>query len=178
MKKKDLILILGIVCLALALLCVGLFTRAGRPHTGGGAESTDAELQQSYSDEALDAVRSYFEEYPAESYLIVKTASGTSMPIPLNSDNAFTVKQSDGSENVVHIGKNSFYMEASNCENQNCVEQGEVTLENRDTRILLNLVICLPHNLSLELLTPEEAQSLLLDLYGQDEAAPNGGPEP
>ena len=176
MKKKDLILILAMSCLALVLLLVGLGSRPGGGETGGEAERPDAESQ--YSEETLAAVRSFFEEYPAESYLIVKTAGGVYLPIPLNSDNAFTVKQSDGSENTVHIGKNSFYMESSNCENQNCVEQGEVTLENRDTRILLNLVICLPHNLSLELLTPEEAQSLLLDLYGQDEAAPNGGPEP
>lgn len=160
MKKKDLILILGIVCLALALLGVGLFIRAGERRVAG-----ETAAQPAHSGEALAAVRSYFEEYPAESYLLVKTAEGTAMPIPLNADNAFTVRQSDGSENVVHIGKNSFYMEASNCENQNCVEQGEVTLENRDTRALMNLVICLPHNLSLELLTPEEAQAVLLELY-------------
>ncbi len=178
MKKKDLILILGMVCLALALLSVGLLTRAGRLSTGGEAERPGVNLENEYSEETIDAVRSYFEEYPAESYLIVKTASGTAMPIPLNSDNAFTVKQSDGSENTVHIGKNSFYMEASNCENQNCVEQGEVSLENRDTRVLLNMVICLPHNLSLELLTPEEARSLLLDLYEQNGAAVSGGQEP
>ena len=62
-------------------------------------------------------------------------------------------------------------MEASNCENQNCVQQGEVTLENRDSRALLNMVICLPHNLTLELLTPAETQSRLLELYEQEAAA-------
>ena len=58
------------------------------------------------------------------------------------------------------------------------MEQGEVTLENRDTRILLNTVICLPHRLSLELLNPEETRSLLLDYYAQEESFLTGGQEP
>lgn len=171
MKKNDLILILAILGLALALLLVGLFARSGRAKTGGEAGSPDADAEGKYSEETLRAVRGFFEEYPAESYLIVRSAGGTSLPIPLDKDNAFKVRQSDGSENTVHIGRNSFYMEASNCENQNCVQQGEVTLENRDSRALLNMVICLPHNLTLELLTPAEAQSRLLELYEQEAAA-------
>ena len=170
MKKKDVVLILALVCLALALLFYGRISRAGRE-----AAEPDADSGKAYSGETLDAVESFFEEYPAESYLVIKSAGGTAMPVPLNADNAFTVRQSDGSENVVHIGRNSFYMEASNCENQNCVEQGEVTLENRDTRVLLNMVICLPHNLSLELLTREETETRLLELYEQEHAALNGG---
>ena len=49
-------------------------------------------------------------------------------------------------------------MESSNCENQNCIYQGEVTLENRDERMLLNMIICLPHELRLELLSADEAR--------------------
>ena len=176
MKKKDLILILAVVCLALVLLLAGPLSRSGGRETGEDTERADTATP--YSEETLAAVRSFFEEYPAESYLIVKSAGGVYLPIPLNSDNAFTVRQSDGSENTVHIGRNSFYMESSNCENQNCVEQGEVTLENRDTRILLNTVICLPHRLSLELLNPEETRSLLLDYYAQEKAVLTGGQEP
>ena len=89
-------------------------------------------------------------------------------PIPLNGDNSFRIAQQDGSENVIHIGENSFYMESSNCKNQNCVGQGEVTLENRESRPLFNMVICLPHNLSLELLTREEAEARLLEMYAKD----------
>ena len=59
-------------------------------------------------------------------------------------------------------------MESSNCENQTCVGQGEVTLENRDLRPLFNMVICLPHNLSLELLTRAEAESRLMEMYGKE----------
>jgi hypothetical protein len=40
-----------------------------------------------------------------------------------------------------------------------------VTLENRDLRPLFNMVICLPHNLSLELLTRAEAEARLMEMY-------------
>ena len=52
-------------------------------------------------------------------------------------------------------------MEKSNCEGQDCVDEGEVTLENRQERILGNMVICLPHQLMLYLITREEAVSFL-----------------
>ena len=61
------------------------------------------------------------------------------------------------------------------CENQNCVEQGEVTLENREKRILLNMVICLPHNLRLELVTREEAQRFLEEVLASEELAGDTG---
>ena len=98
----------------------------------------------------------------------MNTGSSAYSPIPLNGDNSFRIAQQDGSENVIHIGENSFYMESSNCKNQNCVGQGEVTLENRESRPLFNMVICLPHNLSLELLTREEAEARLMEMYGKD----------
>ena len=64
-------------------------------------------------------------------------------------------------------------MESSNCDNQDCVGQGEVTLENRDSRILFNMVICLPHRLTLELLTREEAEARLLEAYAAAAEAEN-----
>jgi hypothetical protein len=173
-RKKDWILIAAVIAAALLLL---LFGRMSRPtavqapvETGAPAVTEEA---AGYTDFVRDSVRSYFEEYPAESYLMVTTGSGVYSPIPLNEDNAFRIAQQDGSENVIHIGKNSFYMESSNCDNQNCVEQGEVTLDNRDSRILFNMVICLPHGLSLELLTRSEAEARLLEMYAEaGEAAP------
>ena len=169
MKKKDLILILGILIPALILLVVGLAARTGGP--AAGEIAADPVPLSEYLEAVQSAVLAFFDEYPADSYLLVTSSGGITAPIPLNDDNAFTVRQADGSVNTVHIGKDSFYMEYSNCDNQNCVEQGEVTLENRDTRLLFNLVICLPHNLSLEMLTRDEAQAVLLDLYAQQEAA-------
>ena len=69
----------------------------------------------------------------------------------------------DGTEevNLIHVTPDGFYMESSTCENQDCVDQGMVTLENRDSRILYNAVLCLPNMVSLALYTPEE----ILEMY-------------
>lgn len=63
-------------------------------------------------------------------------------------------------ENVICITTEGAYMHSSNCDNQDCVGQGVVTLENKDLRILGNWIICLPHQLSVELFTAEEALAL------------------
>ena len=69
----------------------------------------------------------------------------------------------DGTEavNVLHLKPDGFWMEDANCEGQDCVNMGEVTLENREERVLWNMVICLPHQLSLELITRDEALALI-----------------
>ena len=174
MKKRNALLILGIAALALVLLLLGLSDRAALPSLPAAtAEISGGESP--YSEEVQAAVESFFAEYPADSYLLLTTANGTRAPIPLNADNALKITQADGSENVIHVGKDSFYMESSNCENQNCVQQGEVTLDNRETRILFNMVICLPHNLRLELVTRDEAESFLAQMLALEESAGAAG---
>lgn len=167
-RKRDLILLAVLLAAALLLLFLGSRTR--RAESAPGVTEAPAELTaDGYSDFVRESVKAYLEEYPAECYLFVTTESGVHSPIPLTSDNAFRITQPDGGENVIHIGHNCFYMESSNCDNQNCVEQGEVTLENRETRLLFNMVICLPHNLSLELLTAAETEARLLEMYAGGE---------
>lgn len=172
-RKKDLILVLALLVLALLFLLISRPARkpAAVPPAPPPAETgtvTEERPAESYADFVSETVRAYFEEYPAASYLFVNTGGSAYSPIPLNGDNSFRIAQQDGSENVIHIGENSFFMESSNCKNQNCVGQGEVTLENRESRPLFNMVICLPHNLSLELLTREEAEARLMEMYGKD----------
>lgn len=158
--KRDLYLLTGLFAAALLILLLGRGQRGKAPLLTSAAKDeapAAVSADAGYMDYVNDMVQAYFEEYPAETYLMVTAGGNEYSPIPLSGDNAFRVAQEDGSENVVHIGKNSFYMESSNCDNQNCVGQGEVTLENRDARVLYNMVICLPHRLTLELLTREEA---------------------
>ncbi|MBQ1792647.1 MAG: NusG domain II-containing protein [Oscillospiraceae bacterium] len=172
-RKKDLILVLALLVLALLFLLLSRTARkpaavSPAPPPAETGMVTEEKPAESYADFVSETVRAYFEEYPAASYLFVNTGGSAYSPIPLNGDNSFRIAQQDGSENVIHIGENSFYMESSNCKNQNCVGQGEVTLENRESRPLFNMVICLPHNLSLELLTREEAEARLLEMYAKD----------
>lgn len=184
MKKRDWILILAILALACALLCAGL-ARRGRISVPGAQPTETASVSAqpaesagpaavSGSEAVREAVAAYFDEYDAESYLVVTTANGVHMPIPLNEENELRLTQADGSENLIHIDKNSFYMASSNCDNQICVHEGEVTLENREARIMLNMVICLPHNLKLELLSRTETEALLTELYTQTVGAGAG----
>lgn len=58
--------------------------------------------------------------------------------------------------NEIEILENGFVMSSADCSDQICVSEGEVTLENREERILGGFVVCLPHNLTFELKTKEE----------------------
>ena len=77
-------------------------------------------------------------------------------PIPMDRDKIITIRQSNGQINKVHITPDSAYMEYSTCDNQDCVEQGHITLDNYETRILSTFVICLPNNVTIEMIPAEE----------------------
>ena len=61
---------------------------------------------------------------------------------------------------MIHVTADSIAMASSTCDNQDCVKQGTVSLDNKDTRVLQNMIICLPNGVTLELLTPEEVEEL------------------
>ena len=106
------------------------------------------------------------EDDPSIGYVLVRMPNPIGLlPLPQEGEYKKTIRVAmpDGSEyvNVLHITTNGFWMEHANCEGQDCVKQGEVTLENREERILWNMIICLPHQLSAELITREEAEQML-----------------
>ena len=103
---------------------------------------------------------------PYIAYVLVRMQNAAGLlPLPLEGEYTRTIRQTmaDGTEavNVLHLTTNGVWMEDSNCEGHDCINEGEVTLENREERVLWNMIICLPHQLSLELITREEAVSLL-----------------
>ena len=77
-------------------------------------------------------------------------------PIPMDRDKIITVRQEDGKINRVHITPEAVYMESSTCENQDCIGEGEVTLENYKTRILSTFIICLPNGVQVEMVPIQE----------------------
>ena len=102
---------------------------------------------------------------PAKAYVIVTAGNESRIfPVPDEGEYSFTVvmhhEGADDSENVVHITSEGMYMERSTCENQDCVEQGTVTLDNRQERALFNMIVCLPNQVMLELYTPEEIEEM------------------
>lgn len=76
-------------------------------------------------------------------------------PIPMDRDKIITLRQEDGKINKVHITPEKVYMESSTCDNQDCVQQGEVHMDTYKDRILSTYIICLPNNVSIEMVPVE-----------------------
>ena len=104
-RKKDLILVLALLVLALLFLLLSRPARkpAAVPPAPPPAETgtvTEERPAESYADFVSETVRAYFEEYPAASYLFVNTGGSAYSPIPLNGDNSFRIAQQDGAPPV------------------------------------------------------------------------------
>lgn len=87
------------------------------------------------------------------------------LPLPAEGEISYPIRQvlADGTEteNILHLTPDGFYMESSTCKNQNCVQQGKVTFENRDYRILTNCVVCLPNQVTAELYDAQEIDRMM-----------------
>ena len=99
-------------------------------------------------------------QQPAKAYVRVQVGYDVWPLIPLVDGGEHTVEQSSGAVNIIHTTQDSVWMHSSTCQNQDCVQQGTVSLDNRATRVLGSLIVCLPNEVILELLTPEEAGAL------------------
>ena len=103
---------------------------------------------------------------PAKAYVLVSTATQSGwLPLPEEGEVSYPLRQilPDGTEaeNIIHLTSDGVYMEDSTCEGHDCVQQGIVTLENREERILGNMIICLPNQVTLQLFTPEELLEMM-----------------
>ena len=96
-------------------------------------------------------------ENGVQAYLRIQVQDQVWEAIPMVDKGEYVIEQADGKTNVVHTTATGAIMHSSTCDNQSCVQQGEVTLENRDSRVLANMIICLPNEVILEVLTPAEA---------------------
>lgn len=177
MKKSDSIIVICIiaVCIALVLLSLGNVPSAGKKPVGtlsslaDTAADTDKEpTKDPLAGESGAGSAPTPTLAPAKCYLLVTIGDVVLEPYPLLAEQDLPITQANGMQNVVHITPDGFSMASATCDNQDCVHQGEVTLENRDVRLLGNQVICLPNQVMLELLTPEEAQVVWNNAYGED----------
>ena len=74
---------------------------------------------------------------------------------PLSQPQTVVVEQEDGSRNEIVITGDGAYMHTSTCDNQLCVQMGEVTLDNWETRPNQTFIICLPNRVTVELIPAE-----------------------
>lgn len=100
---------------------------------------------------AVCIVAALFFIRPAGSVVRVYVGEELYEEASLYMDKTIVIEQSNGCRNEVCIEKGRVYMSFSTCENQNCVNQGEMTPENIASRALSNWIICLPNRVTVEL---------------------------
>jgi hypothetical protein len=149
LKRRDFWVVGAVLALGLLLL---IASRALRPLPGTTSQSPVPLPSSSPLAGALPE---------ADSYLRIKRGREYFDLVPLTGPGEITIEGENGQVNVVGLGKDSTRMLSANCPNQDCVRQGEVNLRNRETRVLMNFITCLPHQVSLELLTRPEALALM-----------------
>ncbi len=148
MKRKDVWVIAGVAALGLALL---LFSRVMKPAPVSPGRPALALSLGAAGDGPLPV---------ADSYLRIKQGREYYQLVPLTKPGEIVITQGAW-ENVIHVDRDSAVMASANCPKQECVHQGMVTLNNRDTRVFLRWITCLPHQVALELLSREEALQLM-----------------
>lgn len=77
-------------------------------------------------------------------------------PILMDRDKIITVKQENGAINRIHITPEYVEMESSTCENQDCIGEGEVNVNTYKDRILSTYIICLPNQVTIEMVPADE----------------------
>ena len=75
--------------------------------------------------------------------------------VPLSQPQTVTVTQDNGCVNVVEVSDRGAVMRSSTCDNQLCVNMGEVTVDNWQFRPNQQFIICLPNRVSVELAVTE-----------------------
>ena len=77
-------------------------------------------------------------------------------PIPMDRDKIITIRQENGEINRIRITPDSVDMEYSTCENQDCIGEGTITLDNYNERILGTWIICLPNQVTIEMVPADK----------------------
>lgn len=159
LKKRD-FAVIGIILLGAIALIV--FLRPSMLGLSPVPGEDQALLQQGQEEGKAEN-----QAFPnALAFLQITVGQSHYAPYPLVGEGALTLTQKDGQENVIHYTPTSFYMHASTCEGQDCIAQGEVTFENISSRPFFNSVICLPNQVSVALITPQEAKVNWEQYYG------------
>lgn len=93
---------------------------------------------------------------PSKGEVVIYIGSEVYKRVPLGQPQTVVVDQGDGKVNELNIAADGAVMHSATCHNQDCIKQGEVTLENYKTRVLGSWIICLPNQVSVELVAGEE----------------------
>lgn len=158
MKKQNL-LVLGIAAaLVVVVVLIAFFVPQSRsiPEGAPAVEMDQSGARPAATETPAAKTAPAATETPAvEAYLVISVQGTLYEPLPLGGEGVFTIDQDENTTNTVHVTPTSVWMEHSSCDNQDCVDQGTVSLDNMDSRVLYNMIICLPNQVLLELHTAE-----------------------
>lgn len=190
MRNKNVLIIL-ILLVLIALVAAGAMIFKPQPavlpdvrtiaQPGGSAPTTaptaesaaDATAAPAAETTADPAVQETSQAVLAQAGYVYITAGGEARWFALPAEESkleITRTAQDGTEifNVVNLSPEGVFVESASCDNQDCVEQGLVTLENKETRVLRNLIVCLPNEVSVELYSAEEVMQMILEQSAQE----------
>ena len=135
------------------------------PSETGETKQKNLSAENTKEEEPLALLIQVRESDTAPGYVLLQSANSTGfLALPEEGEVTRTIRQEldDGSEwlNVIRMTPEGFCMIEADCEGHDCIAEGEVTLDNMKDRLLWNMVICAPHQLTLCLYTKEEATAL------------------
>lgn len=76
--------------------------------------------------------------------------------VSLDEDQVVEIDQGNGTVNHVIVKDGAINMQDSTCPDQQCIHQGEITAENYEDRVLRNWIVCLPNQVTIELVLEDE----------------------
>ena len=136
------------LCLLLFFLALLPFLLLALPKDSPpGSSPGDSSLSGVFSD--TDA--------PEGDFAVITVSGSEVARIPLSSTpRRVTISQGQGVENVIMVTESGAYMESSTCDNQLCVHMGTVTHDNWEFRPNGAFIICLPNQVSVELVVKDD----------------------
>ena len=144
---------------------VPVATAAPEATEAPAADATAEPAADATAEPAADAAtETVLEEVPLGYVLVQANGDGGWIPLPTTEEPLYVTIGREGDEtikNTLRLWQTGFAMDSSTCDNQDCVQQGEVTFENMGGRVLMHMVLCLPHNVSVELYSTEDIIAMM-----------------
>lgn len=176
MRNKNVLIIVIILVLVVLVAAAALILKP-QPNV---LPSADSIVQVSATDDPADAsvaTASDAQEHSASltgrGYVYIQAAGeGRWFELPAEESKLEITRQdADGSEifNIINLSPDGVFVESASCDNQDCVEQGMVTMENREERVLRNLIVCLPNEVSVELYSAQEVMQMIQEAQQQSQ---------
>ena len=86
---------------------------------------------------------------PQELRVIVKVGGELYADVPFGEERTIEITRELG-KNVIKITADSVFMEEADCPDQQCVGFAPITRDNMETRTLRDMIICMPHQVTVQ----------------------------